>query len=176
MKTWPLKNTPLRRIPTRNMPGSFWENRGDRFHCGVDLYAPVGTEVVAIEDGIVESIGDATSPNILPYWNKTYYVIIKTKSNLFFKYAELGKVVVKKGEKVKSGQLIGYVGLVLNTNKIDKSSPKYIQNLKKNPSMLHFEMYVNKPIESHKNYLGGNWFGSTKPRNLLDPTHYLTSI
>ena len=89
----------------------------------------------------------------------------------------MGVVKPKKGDKIKAGQLIGKVGLVLNSKKINKTSPDYIQKLKnKNPSMLHLELYSNNPIKSHDNYLGGNWFGDKKPNNLLDPTEYLKSI
>jgi hypothetical protein len=35
--------------------------------------------------------------------------------------------------------------------------------------MLHFELWKNEPITTHKNYLGGNWFAEEKPENLIDP-------
>lgn len=177
MKFWPLKNTTLKNIPEEHLPGSFWEDREDRFHCGIDLYAPEGSDVVAIEEGIVVDIGIATTPKKISYWNKLYYIIIKTISGTFCKYAELGVIIPKKGDNIKAGQLIGKVGLVLNSQKIDKTSPKYIQKLKnKNHSMLHLELYLNDPITSHDNYLGGNWLGHKKPNNLVNPTAYLKSI
>ncbi len=57
MKVWPLNKTVREdtaseerdlkkaglkkvRVPQIGEAGSFWENRGDRYHCGVDLYAP----------------------------------------------------------------------------------------------------------------------------------------
>ena len=192
MKRWPLnlktpgKTVPEKvtagkiypvKIPQKREAGSFWEDRGDRFHCGIDLYAPENTEVHSIEEGIVTETGLMTSPEILPYWNPTYYVIIKNNSEIFCKYGELAECTVQKGEQIGSGQLIGYVGMVLNCAKIDESSPPYIRKLKnKNPSMLHFELWENKPITSHRNYLGGNWFSEEKPENLIDPTEYLASI
>lgn len=42
--------------------------------------------------------------------------------------------------------------------------------------MLHFELWKNQPITTHRNYLGGNWFGEEKPGNLMDPTGYLEQI
>jgi len=192
MKKWPLslKNpektnfekgtagkTALKRIPQKGEAGSFWEDRGDRYHCGIDLYAPENTEVPSIEEGIVSETGLMTSPEILPYWNPTYYVIIKNTSGTFCKYGELAEYTVQKGEHVGPGQLIGYVGMVLNCAKIDELSPSYIRKLKnKNPSMLHFELWKDRPVTSHKDYLGGNWFSQEKPENLIDPAEYLASI
>ena len=177
MKSWPVKNSYSKNIPEQGSAGSFWEDRRDRHHCGVDIYAKKGSEVVSIEDGIVVAVGISTSDEILPYWNKTFYIVIKNNSGFYCKYAELDDVIVKKGSLIKSGQLIGHVGLVLNSDKINEKSPEYIQKLKnKNPSMLHFELYSEKPIITHKNYLGGNWFNFNKPDNLLDPTAYLQSI
>ena len=177
MKSWPVKNSYSRSIPSKGSAGSFWEDRGDRFHCGVDIYAPEGSDVVSIEGGEVTGIGIATSPDKIPYWNKTYYVLVKNKSGFICKYAELADLVVKKEELISSGQLIGHVGLVLNSSKIDENSPGYIQKLKdRNPSMLHFELYGSDAIEADKNYLGGNWFNKNKPKQLLDPSEYLESI
>ncbi|KKG16888.1 metalloendopeptidase [Methanosarcina sp. 2.H.T.1A.6] len=192
MKRWPLnpkipekiasekitagKIDPVK-IPQKGEAGSFWEDRGDRYHCGVDLYAPENTEVFSIEEGMVTETGLMTSPEILLYWNPTYYVIIKNTSGTFCKYGELAEYAVQKGDNVGSGQLVGYVGMVLNCAKIDESSPSYIRKLKnKNSSMLHFELWKDKPITSHRDYLGGNWFSEEKPENLVDPTEYLVSI
>lgn len=176
MKHWPVPNSYSKEIPTSNAPGSFWENREDRHHCGVDIYAPEGSEVLSVEEGKVIDVGIFTSPEIIPYWNTTYYVIIQNKTGLVCKYAELGIVTVNIHETVNSGQLIGHVGLVLNSDKITEKSPKYIQKLKKNKNrgMLHFELYNSIPKKS-KMYSGGNWFERAKPDNLLNPATYLKS-
>jgi murein DD-endopeptidase MepM/ murein hydrolase activator NlpD len=193
MKVWPLNKTVREdtaseerdlkkadlkkvRVPQKGEAGSFWENRGDRYHCGVDLYAPENTEVDSIERGIVAETGLMTSPEILPYWNPTYYVIVEQRGRLFYKYSELVDFTVKKGDEIEPGQLIGYVGMVLNSSKIDEFCPLYIQKLKdKNPSMLHFELWKNQPITTHRNYLGSNWFAEERPENLMNPTEYLYS-
>jgi len=41
-------------------------------------------------------------------------------------------------------------------------------------SMLHFELYKAIPAKS-SDYLGGNWFGNTKPKDLLNPVQCLKS-
>lgn len=192
MKRWPLnpdipeetasektflKKTIPGRIPRKGEAGSFWEDRGDRYHCGVDFYAPENTQVFSVEGGIVTETGLMTSPEVLPYWNPTYYVIIEHEKGLFCKYGELAGFTVKKGDELEPGSPIGHVGMVLNSEKIDNSCPLYIQKLKnKNPSMLHFEVWKDEPIATHRHYLGGNWFAEEKPENLVDPAEYLTSI
>lgn len=177
MKYWPVPNSHSKIIPTAGFSGSFWEDRGDRYHCGIDIYAPEGSDVLSVEDGKVIDIGVFTSPDKISYWNTTYYILIKNKTGFVCRYAELGNATVSVDESVKAGQLIGYVGLVLNSDKITKKSPLYVQNLKKNrnQSMLHFELYNSLPTET-VNYLGGNWFAGSKPKNLLDPIDYLKSI
>jgi murein DD-endopeptidase MepM/ murein hydrolase activator NlpD len=175
MKIWPLKDDRKRAVP-RSGPGSFWENRADRRHCGVDLYAPCGTVVLALDKGVVTRVGIATSPRKNRYWNTTRYVVVR-HGTVFVKYAELGRVDVRKGENVAPGRKIGEVGLVLDKNKIDSHSPLYIRKLGgRNPSMLHLEFFREKPITRHRLYLGGNWFGAKKPEGLLDPTPILSKL
>jgi hypothetical protein len=40
--------------------------------------------------------------------------------------------------------------------------------------MLHIEIYNSRP-RRNKMYLGGNWFGLKKPKNLLNPADYILS-
>lgn len=177
MKYWPVPDCFSRIIGAIGSQGAFWEDRGDRYHCGVDIYARDGSDVLSIEEGKVVEIGIFTSKDKVSYWNTTSYILIENENGLLSKYAELGDVVVNVGESVKAGQLICHVGLVLNLDEITQNSPLYIQKLKQkgNQSMLHFELYRSIPTET-ANYLGGNWFGKTKPENLLDPTDYLKSL
>ncbi len=175
MKHWPVPSSYSKIIPASGSPGSYWEHRGDRRHCGVDIYAPESSDVHSIESGTVIGAGRFTSPDRTSYWNETYYVLIRNESGLVCKYAELGHVKVKEGGHIKAGQLIGHVGLVLNGSKITPDSPEYIQKLK-HASMLHFELYRSNPIEANDAYSGGNWFSDTKPENLLDPGDYLSSL
>ncbi|MFP4548947.1 MAG: M23 family metallopeptidase [Fidelibacterota bacterium] len=176
MPRWPLK-TRQSQLPTPKSAGSFWEDRKDRRHCGIDLYAEQGADVLAIEAGEVVDTGIMTAPEFIHYWNITHYVIVKNSDGTFWKYGEMEDIFVKKGEIISEGQLIGKVGLVLNTSKINESSPLYIQKLKhKNPSMLHLELFSDNPIGAHEKYLGGNWFEQARPKNLLDPADRLMKI
>jgi murein DD-endopeptidase MepM/ murein hydrolase activator NlpD len=176
-KYWPLPQSVEKTIPETGQQGSFWENRGDRHHAGVDLYAPCNSEVVSIENGIVLQVKEFTSPEKIPYWNVTCSILIQNTRGIILRYAELKDAVIKPGDSVMAGQVIGHVGMVLNPLKIDSSSPMYIQKLKQAnlPSMLHFEMHQTQP-EDGVNYLGGNFFTEIKPDGLLDPTEFLSTL
>lgn len=170
---WPLPGTE-HTFPAEGGAGSFWEDRGDRRHAGMDLYAPAGTEVVSIEDGKVLSTGIFTSQDLVPYWNRTCQVTIAHVSGIFCRYAELRDLTVEAGVKVDGGGIIGHVGEVLNLSLIGAGSPVYIQELKERgrPSMLHLEVFTSAPGPD-PNYLGGNWFSSRKPAHLADPARVL---
>jgi murein DD-endopeptidase MepM/ murein hydrolase activator NlpD len=177
LKHWPAPKSFTKTIPAIGSAGAFWEDRGDRRHCGVDIYAPAGSPAVAIEDGSVIEIGTFTTPEKVHYWNDTKYVLVENKTGSVCRYGELGGVAVAVGEFVEAGQLIGHIGIVLDKSKITQDSPAYIQKLKEkeNLSMLHFELYSPLPGDT-EDYLGGNWFGDSRPENLLDPADYLRSI
>ncbi len=71
-------------------------------HNGIDLAAPTGTPVYATADGIV---GKAK-------WFSSYglYIRIDHGAKLETRYAHLSKLAVAAGERVKKGDVIGYVG------------------------------------------------------------------
>lgn len=75
---------------------------GRRNHKGVDLAAPTGTPIYATADGIV---GRAD-------WFSSYglFVRIEHGADLETRYAHMSKLAVAAGERVKKGDIIGYVG------------------------------------------------------------------
>jgi murein DD-endopeptidase MepM/ murein hydrolase activator NlpD len=143
----------------------------------LDLYAPAGSPVVAIEDGTVISSGVFTSPDQVPYWNRTFKVTIAHVSGIFCRYAELGDVVAEPGDPVCGGDVIGHVGKVLDLSRIGAGSPPYIRSLKElgRVSMLHLEVYDAVPGPS-PDYPGGNWSTRERPARLLDPAILLGDI
>ncbi|MBQ6070365.1 MAG: M23 family metallopeptidase [Bacteroidales bacterium] len=73
-----------------------------RAHTGVDITAPKGTPVYATADGTVSGDNPGSGYGIAVLINHGYsYQTL---------YAHLSKKAVKPGQKVKRGQLIGYVG------------------------------------------------------------------
>ncbi|SMF48976.1 Membrane proteins related to metalloendopeptidases [Alteromonadaceae bacterium Bs31] len=122
--------------------------RGGRKHAGVDLYAPVGTPIYAMSDG--EIINGPYA-----FYLGTQALEIKHK-DFVARYGEISGVApgLQKGETVKAGQLIAYVGELRGLNM----------------SMLHLELYdgsgagpltvrANKPFK--------------RRNDLLDPTAFL---
>jgi murein DD-endopeptidase MepM/ murein hydrolase activator NlpD len=174
MKYWPVPQSYSKRIPSKNKPGSFWENRKDRFHCGVDIYASRKSKVVSLTSGKVIDTGIFTSSKDMSYWNTTLYVDIENKNGTCCRYAELDSVITQRGSMIEAGDVIGYVGQVLNKTKIDDASPTYIQRLidKDQVSMLHFELYNGLPFKLPM-YFGGNWFGTKRPQGLVDPANII---
>ncbi len=76
---------------------------GLEFHKGIDLSAPTGTPVVATADGRVEKAE----------WNSGGYgnmVVINHGRGIKTLYAHLSKILVREGQKVRRGQIIGLVG------------------------------------------------------------------
>ena len=71
-------------------------------HAGIDLAAPTGTPVYATADGRVERASRWSS-----YGN---IVMIEHGGAMETRYAHLSGFAVSEGDKVRKGQLIGYVG------------------------------------------------------------------
>jgi len=81
------------------------------FHNGLDFGASIGTPIFAAEDG--EVIATDYNDKGTARWQKFQYgryILIKHENNLATLYAHLSKQLVKKGDVVKRGQLIGYAG------------------------------------------------------------------
>ena len=100
-------------IPSRNplsasYTSSGYGNRthpvlgGTRSHKGVDLAAPTGTPIYATADG---TVGKAE-------WFSSYgmYVAIDHGGDLETRYAHMSRIAVASGQRVRKGDVIGYVG------------------------------------------------------------------
>ncbi len=74
-----------------------------RLHAGLDFAAPVGTPIYATSDGVVQIAGFNTDG----YGNK---VVINHGYGYQTLYGHMVRVKVKAGQKVKRGEVIGYVG------------------------------------------------------------------
>lgn len=123
-------------------------SKGKRKHAGCDLYAPIGTPVFAVADGIVL----AAYEFYLSSW-----AVEVDHGDFVVRYGEVQRKLgpgIKKGAKIRAGDLIGAVGA--------------LKGLKL--SMLHFEMYSGKakgPLTDKANapYMR-RW-------DLMDPTPWL---
>lgn len=84
----------------RRMP---WENHG-RLHHGVDIAAPAGVKVVAVEDGVIIRAGTSASYG--------RFVEVKHASGVASFYAHLGRIekTARAGVAVAAGTPIGRIG------------------------------------------------------------------
>ncbi len=81
----------------RNLPG----------HEGLDIRAPQNSRVYCCADGVVETIHIQDDDN----YANGHFVIVLHNEGYRTTYGHLGKIQVNKGQKVKSGELIGYASL-----------------------------------------------------------------
>ncbi len=96
---------------------------GRRRHRGIDIFAPKGTAVVAVANGIISYIGDQPKGG--------HCLWLTTESGASFYYAHLDRWAsgLYEGMEVRSGDLLGYVG---NTG-----------NARTTPPHLHFGINDN---------------------------------
>jgi len=76
--------------------------RFEKLHAGIDLAAPEGTPYKAIHGGKVTAAGYSGGYG--------YSITIQTDDNVEIIYAHSRRLLVKKGDVVKPGQVIGEVG------------------------------------------------------------------
>lgn len=94
---------------------------GERKHRGIDLFAPRGTQIVAVADGVIEFIG------LYPKGGRCVW--LSTGQGVFFYYAHMDRWAagIYEGMEVRKGDVLGYVG---NTG-----------NAITTPPHLHFGIY-----------------------------------
>ncbi len=99
----PISNKKLRHAPA----GFGWRThpiyKTEQFHPGMDFAAPEGTEIYATGDGVIERADDGEQG----YGN---HVVINHGFGYQTLYGHMTKFIVRPGQNVKRGQLIGYVG------------------------------------------------------------------
>jgi murein DD-endopeptidase MepM/ murein hydrolase activator NlpD len=105
--------------PTKNFwIGAGWgAPRGKRLHRGIDLGAKRGTPIFAIEAGRINRTKKQS--------NGSLQIVMDGRSGSMFYYGHMDKVLVRSGQKVRRGQVIGIMG--------DTGSPGAVH--------LHFEYW-----------------------------------
>jgi murein DD-endopeptidase MepM/ murein hydrolase activator NlpD len=117
---------------------------GEQLHGACDLLAPIGTEVFAVDEGTVIAG---------PYHFYLGAYAIDVKHRFFVvRYGEIKKdALVKAGDHIEKGQVIGHVG------KVGRGS------------MLHFEMFSGKASGN----LTTNKLPYKRRSDLMNPTPFL---
>lgn len=145
-------------LPLPPHPGAFGVVRTHHTHEGVDLYAPEGTPVKAVEAGVVVRIEWFTGPRAdFPWWNDTQAIFIEGASGVVVYGELLADVACVEGARVLPGDLLGRLVPVLRQ---DKGRPM---------TMLHLELHT------HGARSAPAWEGR-RPVSLLDPTPNLLKL
>jgi murein DD-endopeptidase MepM/ murein hydrolase activator NlpD len=101
------------------------------FHKGVDISTAYGNPVVATADGVVIRVNkkDKIGGKVIKVSHRGHFITI---------YCHLSKILVKTGEKVKRGDVIGLVG----------------STGKSNGPHVHYEVHINnKPVNPYNFFL-----------------------
>jgi murein DD-endopeptidase MepM/ murein hydrolase activator NlpD len=104
----------------RNVQSLFGAARGRREHQGIDIFAARGTPVVAAADGWISSISpNQLGGNVVWLWDPA-------RAHTLY-YAHLDRHAVSAGQRVRKGDVVGFVG---NTGNARTTAPH-----------LHFGIY-----------------------------------
>jgi murein DD-endopeptidase MepM/ murein hydrolase activator NlpD len=117
---------PVAGIAAKQLTDSFDQGRGGERHEAIDIMAPRGTPVVAVDDGKIVKLFNSKPGGLTIYH-------FDPAERLAYYYAHLDGYApgLVEGQKVKRGDVIGYVGSTGNAN---PSAPH-----------LHFSIFLLGP-------------------------------
>ena len=127
----PVRNEDLRRM------ASGWGRRihpiykVEKFHWGMDFSAPEGTEVFATGDGEVVKVKRL-------YNGYGRHIVVRHGFGYETLYAHLSKSLVRRGDKVKRGQVIGLVGSTGTSTSAHLHYEVHKNGQKVNPAHYYF--------------------------------------
>ena len=100
---------PVPGVDAGQLRDNFSEMRGGRVHEAIDILAPRGTPVLAVDDGVVQKLFTSEPCGL------TIYEFDRDGAYCYY-YAHLDAYAdgLKEGASVKKGQVIGYVGTTGN--------------------------------------------------------------
>jgi peptidoglycan LD-endopeptidase LytH len=102
---------PVDGVDRKDLRNTFAEARGSRTHEALDILAPRGTKVRAVEDGRVQKLFTSKAGGL------TIYEFDPTETFAYY-YAHLDRYEdgLREGQMVKRGDVIGYVGSTGNAS------------------------------------------------------------
>ena len=117
---------PVEGIPPRELRDNFEQVRGARKHEAIDIMAPRGTRVFAVDDGKLVKLFRSIPGGVTAYQ-------FDPQNQLAYYYAHLDRYAdgLKEGMTLRRGDLIGYVG---STGNADADAPH-----------LHFAVFLLGP-------------------------------
>lgn len=129
----PVRNENLRAVASGFGYRSDPFTKVRKFHAGMDFSAKTGAPIFATGDGVVQRADNTASG----YGN---HIVLRHGFGYTTLYAHLSKYNVKKGQKVKRGDIIGYVG---STGRSEGPH-------------LHYEVHQNGKVVNPLNFYYGN--------------------
>lgn len=79
------------------------------WHPGIDIATGLGMPIHPMIDGVIDEVGH-------DFFGLGNYVVVAHENNFKSKYAHLGKIYVKSGDRVSSESILGEVGLTGHTS------------------------------------------------------------
>lgn len=132
---------PVVGVRSRDLSDSWHHPRdgGSRVHKGIDIFAPKGTEIVAVADGFISFLGDQRLGG--------HCVWLTTENGTSFYYAHLDRWApgLYEGMEVQSGDLLGYVG---NTGNARTTPPHLHFGINQNDEMINPYPVLNRAVIS----------------------------
>lgn len=103
---------PVRGLDADGLVSSFYDARGSRRHQAIDILAPRGTDVLAVEDGKVAKLFTSAAGGL------TLYQFDASETFVYY-YAHLDSYApgLKEGSRVQKGDVLGAVGTTGNAPK-----------------------------------------------------------
>lgn len=100
---------PVAGLDPRTLRDTFEDGRGDRAHEAIDILAPRGTPVVAVDDGVVLRLLESARGGLSVYQ-------LDATSTYCYYYAHLDAYAagLREGQALGRGSLVGYVGTTGN--------------------------------------------------------------
>ena len=100
---------PVEGITVAGLRDSFSDPRGGRLHEALDIMAPRGTRVVAVDDGEVRKLHSSARGGLAVYQ-------FDRRESYCFVYAHLDRYApgLREGDALRKGSLVGYVGTTGN--------------------------------------------------------------
>lgn len=129
----PIKNEDLRQMASGFGYRSDPFTKIRKFHAGMDFTAKTGTPIYATGDGVVTRADNTASG----YGN---HIVIRHGFGYETLYAHLSRYKARKGQRVKRGDIIGYVG---STGRSEAPH-------------LHYEVHKNGQVINPVNFYYGN--------------------
>lgn len=176
MKSWPLPDSFSNTLPRDGDRGSYWEDRHIGHNCGVDLFCPPNSEVLAIDSGVVLAISTFSEPSDEHCFESTLQCVIKCDA-IIYKYCFISEICVKLGQKVSAGDKLGICGVAINKQNINGTDPFYLREIAHNgnTSLLHLELF-KAPVMEVRPYKFGNYMGDITPTSVINPVLYLSGL